>query len=275
MRYGLDVPVSGDYADPRLLASLAADAEAAGWDGFFLQDGVNAAEPMADPWIALGVVALATSRLRIGVLVTPLARRRPWQVARQATTLDQLSGGRLTLGAGLGFSAVDFTPFGEPWDARTRAEMLDEALSVVTGLWSGSPFSFHGRHYRLDEVTIAPPPVQRPRVPVWLAAGWPNRRPLARAARWDGVYLMTAHQRTGELLEPADVAGAVAELGVVGAGFDVAFNAVRPSAPELASARVREFAAAGGTWWVELAPPPSEGGPSAYRSRIRGGPPLP
>ncbi|MEV0719171.1 LLM class flavin-dependent oxidoreductase [Asanoa sp. NPDC050611] len=269
MRFALDVPVSGDYADPVLLAQLAAEAEAAGWDGFFLQDGINTPEPMADPWISLGLVAAATERIRIGVMVTPLARRRPWQVARQATTVDRLSSGRMTLGVGLGFGEVDFSPFGEEWDARARAGILDEGLEVVAGLWTGRPFSFAGRHFRLDDVTIAPPPVQEPRIPVWVAAGWPNRRPLARAARWDGVYLMTVHQRTGELLRPADIAEVVAELGRP--GLDVAFNVVR--AADLAR-QVEEFAAAGGTWWVELASDDADGGLPAYRERIKDGPPL-
>jgi alkanesulfonate monooxygenase SsuD/methylene tetrahydromethanopterin reductase-like flavin-dependent oxidoreductase (luciferase family) len=276
MRFGLDIPVSGQYADPRLLADLAADAETAGWDGFFLQDVLNASSPVADPWICLGVVAFATRRLRIGVMLTPLARRRPWQVARQATTVDHLSGGRVTLGAGLGHSAVDFTPFGEEWDAHTRAERLDEALEVVTGLWTGAPFPFAGRHFRLDDVTLAPAPLQTPRIPVWLAAGWPHRRPLARAARWDGVYLMTVHQKTNELLRPSDVAEVVETVTAMrgGRGFDVAFNAVRAADTAKAAEQVQDFAAAGGTWWVELAPDEEEGGLPAYRDRIRQGPPV-
>ena len=277
MKFGLDIPVSGQYADPRLLAEMAADAETAGWDGFFLQDVLNASAPVADPWICLGVVAFATRRLRIGVMLTPLARRRPWQVARQATTVDHLSGGRVTLGAGLGFSAVDFTPFGEEWDARTRAGRLDEALEVVAGLWTGEPFSFAGNHFRLKDVTIAPSPMQTPRIPVWLAAGWPNHRPLARAARWDGVYLMTVHQKTGELLRPADVAGVTETVAAIRGsrgGFDVAFNAVRASDSAKAAEQVRDFAEAGGTWWVELAPDEEDGGLPAYRDRIRRGPPA-
>ncbi|GAA1893448.1 LLM class flavin-dependent oxidoreductase [Asanoa iriomotensis] len=263
------MPVNGDYADPRLLAELAREAEAAGWDGFFLQDGLNTPDPLADPWICLGVVAAATDRIRIGVMVTPLARRRPWQVARQATTVDRLSGGRMTLGVGLGFAEVDFTPFGEQWDARARAGVLDEALEVVAGLWTGRPFSFAGRHFSLDDVTIAPAPIQEPRIPVWVAAGWPNRRPLARAARWDGVYLMTVHQRTGDLLRPADVAEVVAALDRP--GLDVAFNVVRSADP---ARQVREFTEAGGTWWVELAPDEADGGLAAYRDRIKRGPPA-
>jgi alkanesulfonate monooxygenase SsuD/methylene tetrahydromethanopterin reductase-like flavin-dependent oxidoreductase (luciferase family) len=266
MKFGLDVPVDGPYADPHLLVKMATEAEAAGWDGFFLQDAFASESAVADPWVSLTAVAVHTRRMRIGILVTPLPRRRPWQVARQAATIDHLSGGRVTFAAGIGYSPVDFTPFGEAWDARVRAAKLDEALDVVTGLWSGSPFSYAGRHYTLEDALVRPAPVQQPRIPVWLAAGWPNRRPLARAVRWDGVYLMTVHQRTGELLRPADIA-AVREAAPP--DFDIAFNAVRDS---VNAAQVRSFADAGATWWVELAP--DEGGPPAYRDRIRHGPPT-
>jgi alkanesulfonate monooxygenase SsuD/methylene tetrahydromethanopterin reductase-like flavin-dependent oxidoreductase (luciferase family) len=211
-------------------------------------------------------------------MLTPLSRRRPWQVARQASTVDRLSGGRLVFGAGLGFNADDFTPFGEQWDPRVRAQRLDEALDVVTGLWAGGPFSYAGAHYQLDEVTIGPAPVQRPRIPVWVAAGWPHRRPLTRAARWDGVYLMTVHQRTREQLSPSDVAEVVAVIRALRGGerdeFDVAFNAVQSDDPATTTSRVRDFADAGGTWWIELAPGSAEDGPDQYRERIRRGPPA-
>jgi len=265
------VPVSGAFADPRLLAGMAADAEEAGWDGFFLQDLLNTTEPVAEPWISLAAVALRTERIRIGIMLTPLTRRRPWQVARQAATIDNLSRGRLVFGAGLGYSAQDFTPFGEEWDGRVRASRLDEALEIVTGLWSGEPYSFAGAHHRIDDVTLRPAPVQSPRIPVWVAAGWPRRRPIERAARWDGVYLMTVRQDTREPLTPADVADAAAALRTAGRrpGFEIGFNAVRRGD---GAAQVREFADAGGTWWVELAD--DEGGPEAYRRRIRSGPPA-
>jgi hypothetical protein len=121
MQFGLDIPINGAYAHPRTLADLAADAEEAGWDDFFLQDVLFSTEPIVDPWVALAAVAMRTQRLRIGVFLTPLPRRRPWQVARQAMTLDQLSQGQLIFGAALGFQALDFTSFGEDYDPRTRA----------------------------------------------------------------------------------------------------------------------------------------------------------
>ncbi|MDP9364041.1 MAG: LLM class flavin-dependent oxidoreductase, partial [Chloroflexota bacterium] len=191
MRYGLNLPPFGDFADPRALAALARDAEAAGWDGFFIWDHVvydPSFHPIADPWVGLAAVALATERVRLGTLVTPLARRRPWQVAREAASLDRLSGGRLVLGVGLGDPAPwDFGFFGEEEDARVRARRLDEGLEIVAGLWSGRPVSHEGEHCRLREVTFLPTPVQRPRVPIWVGGWWPNKPPMRRAARWDGV----------------------------------------------------------------------------------------
>jgi alkanesulfonate monooxygenase SsuD/methylene tetrahydromethanopterin reductase-like flavin-dependent oxidoreductase (luciferase family) len=171
MQFGLDIPINGAYAHPRTLADLAAEAEEAGWDGFFLQDVLFSTEPIVDPWVALAAVAVRTERLRIGVFLTPLPRRRPWQVARQAATLDLLSQGRLIFGAALGFQALDFTSFGEDYDPRTRAEKLDEGLEIVQGLWSGEAFSFHGTHYHLENVTLLPKPLQSPRIPVWVAGG--------------------------------------------------------------------------------------------------------
>lgn len=275
MRFGLDIPVSGDYSDPRLLADLARDAETAGWDGVFLQDVFSGPDPAVDPWIALAAVALATERVRIGCFLTPLARRRPWQVARQAVTVDHLSRGRLVFGAALGYSAQDFVAFGEEWDPLVRAGKLDEALEIVTGLWNAEPFSYNGSHYRLDGALLRPAPWQTPRIPVWVAAGWPRRKPLRRAARWDGVYLMTVHQDTGELLTPDDVAGAarfLAEASPDGTDpIDVAINAEPVGDAGADAARIQAFAGAGATWWIELAD--DDHGPGGYRERIRRGPP--
>src|SRR5918997_5057730 len=146
MRFGFSVANFGEYGDVRLLAELAHEAEESSWDGFFLWDHI--AWPgmgnVVDPWLALTAIALRTGRLRIGALVTPLPRRRPWKVARETTTLDHLSGGRLIVGAGLGINPEEFDRLGEGRNLRTRAAMLDEGLAVLTGLWRGEPFRFAG-----------------------------------------------------------------------------------------------------------------------------------
>lgn len=162
MRFGLDVSTGGSYADPELLADLAAEAEAAGWDGFFVWDALfarPASLPMTDPWVALAAAAVRTRRIRLGALVTPLARRRPWQVARQTASLDHLSHGRLIVGVGLGYQALDFEAFGEDAEPKVRGDTLDEALTVLTGLWSGRRFNFHGQHFQVNNVWFLLRPV--------------------------------------------------------------------------------------------------------------------
>ena len=190
MRYAISVPNYGDFANPAVTIALARDIEAAGWDAFFLWDHVlvRNGNVVADPWTLLAAIAVSTERILLGTMVTPLPRRRPWQVVRQIVTLDHLSGGRAMLGVGIGYPPKqEYEVFGESGDARVRAELLDEGLDVVTGLMSGRPFSYDGRHFHLDRVEFKPQPVQRPRVPIWVAGTWPYRKPFRRAARYDGV----------------------------------------------------------------------------------------
>ncbi len=274
MKYGLDIPINGAYADARKLAELAAEAEDAGWDGFFLQDVLFSTEPLVDPWVTLSAIAMRTQRIKIGVFLTPLPRRRPWQVARETVTLDHLSNGRLIFGAALGFQALDFTPFGEDYDLKLLAEKLDEGLEVLKGLWSGEPFSFHGNHYQVDNVVFLPKSLQSPRIPVWVAGGWPKRKPLRRAAHWDGIYLMTVNQETGKLLTPEEISEIAAYIKSHREStepFDIAVNG-EGSADIHKWAEVAErYSEAGATWWVELE---AEGESfEGYRKRIRQGPP--
>jgi alkanesulfonate monooxygenase SsuD/methylene tetrahydromethanopterin reductase-like flavin-dependent oxidoreductase (luciferase family) len=195
MRFGLDFPPFGDLADPRLVAEIAADAEAAGWDAVFVWDHIMYREPVTDagdPWIAMAAILTATEKVLTGPMVTPLARRRPHVVARQAASLDLLGGGRLVLGVGLGLdgSGRELSAFGEELDDRARAGMLDESLEVIDALWSGAQVRHSGTHYLVDDVRFLPRPQQRPRLPIWIAGRWPYKRPLRRAARWDGLFLI-------------------------------------------------------------------------------------
>jgi alkanesulfonate monooxygenase SsuD/methylene tetrahydromethanopterin reductase-like flavin-dependent oxidoreductase (luciferase family) len=177
MKRGIDVALFGELADPRAVADLAARAEERGWDGFFVWDHIAYRAPVravADPWVTLAAVACATSRIRIGALVTPLPRRRVHKVARETATLDLLSSGRVFFGAGLGVTGNnELEPFGEVTDPRERARLLDQGLDTLAGYWAGE---------------FEPVPVQRPRLPVWIAGKWPNRRPVRRALRWDGYF---------------------------------------------------------------------------------------
>ena len=200
MQYGIDLPNMGGVGDPRLLAEIAREAEEAGWDGVFIFDSLlspnwneqfpddPAKQATVDPWIALAAMAMRTERVRLGTMITPLSRRRPWKVARETVTLDHLSNGRLILPVGLG--SVDdggYANVGEETDRKTRARMLDEALEIVAGLWSGEPFSFEGEHYRVKEMTFLPRPAQSPRIPVWVVGAWPRERSMRRTLRWDGI----------------------------------------------------------------------------------------
>src|SRR5689334_17381996 len=194
MRYSINIPNFGDFADPRAVARVATGAEEAGWDALFVWDHVvhdkrrRAGQPFGDPWMLLTAAALATARLCLGTLVTPVARRRPENLARQVATLDLLSGGRVIFGAGLGGPIDDeFASFGDTTDPVVLAQRLDEGLELLARYWSGETVDHDGRHYRVRDVRLLPATVQRPRPPVWIGGFWPHRRPMRRAARWDGV----------------------------------------------------------------------------------------
>jgi alkanesulfonate monooxygenase SsuD/methylene tetrahydromethanopterin reductase-like flavin-dependent oxidoreductase (luciferase family) len=264
MRSGLALPTGGPCADPRFLVELAERAEASGWDGVFLEDYVvfqgGPHAPTCDSWTALAAIALRTERLVLGTAVTPLARRRPWVVARQAAAVDQLSGGRVVLGAGLGDVGEhvvrdgSFTHFGEELDPRRRAGMLDEALTIVAGLWSGEAFSFKGEHFTVEEVTFLPRPVQRPRIPIWIGGGYPNPGPTRRAARWDGSMLYGARERGREHdLAPDDVRALRAAAG--DREYDVMVGGrARRDDWDAERERLRDLAEAGTAWSCEYVP---------------------
>jgi alkanesulfonate monooxygenase SsuD/methylene tetrahydromethanopterin reductase-like flavin-dependent oxidoreductase (luciferase family) len=248
VRFGLYVAPFGELADVAALTQVAARAEASGWEGFFVWDHVmtHGSLAVADPWIALTAVTLATERVRLGAMVTPLARRRPWDVARQVAVLDRLSGGRMVFGAGLGGdSRRELSAFGEERDPRARAALLDEALELVVELWRGEPVTHAGPAFRLEEAIVQPTPLARP--PIWLGCVWPHRRPLRRAARYDGVFPVShVKPLTGEDL--TEVMRVVGEDRPPDAGpFDlVVVNHERPDA-----ARLDDLRGAGATWWLQ------------------------
>jgi alkanesulfonate monooxygenase SsuD/methylene tetrahydromethanopterin reductase-like flavin-dependent oxidoreductase (luciferase family) len=224
---GIFVAPFDELYDPNLVAELAARAEERGWDGFFVWDHIRYSAParaVADPWVTLAAIACATERVRLGPLVTPLSRRRVHKLARETVTLDHLSRGRLILGAGLGSDRHgELEPFGEVEDPRERARLLDTGLRRLAAYWGGE---------------FEPPPIQRPRIPVWIAARWPARRPVRRAARWDGLFPI-------DLPGPealADLASEIASLREADAGpFDLVVT--NPPGTDPAP-----WEAAGATW---------------------------
>jgi alkanesulfonate monooxygenase SsuD/methylene tetrahydromethanopterin reductase-like flavin-dependent oxidoreductase (luciferase family) len=250
MRAGLYVAPFGELADVRALAAIAVEAEAAGWDGLFVWDHVmtHGGLDVADPWIVLSAVALATERLALGAMVTPLARRRPWDVARQVAVLDRLSGGRMVFGAGLGGdSRGELTGFGEERDPRARAALLDEGLELVTALWAGEPLTHAGPAFHLDGGQVRPTPLQRPRPPVWLGCVWPHRAPLRRAARYDGVFPVRhdGPLRGDDIRAMLEVVAEHRPEAV--APFEVVITNHERPGPE----RLSELRAAGMTWWLQ------------------------
>jgi alkanesulfonate monooxygenase SsuD/methylene tetrahydromethanopterin reductase-like flavin-dependent oxidoreductase (luciferase family) len=197
-------------------------------------------------------VALATERVRIGTMLTPLPRRRPWKLARETVSLDRLSGGRMVLGVGIGDPVKwEYGFFGEETDAKVRARMLDEGLEVLTGLWRGEPFGFKGEHYQLEEMIFRPTPLQRPRIPIWVGGYWPRKPPFRRAARWDGVCPGRADNQP---LTPEDWRAILAFIAEErrGAGpFDAVHGGASGEHPAQDAALVAELADAGVTWWIE------------------------
>lgn len=270
MRSGLFLPLFDDLADPSVAVRLAVEAEEAGWHGVFVWDHVRWREPVrevADPWITLAAIATATHAIRLGPMVTPLARRRPVKVARETTTLDQLSEGRLTLGVGLGSDRFgnEFSITGEDLDDRRRARMLDESLEILTAAWSGAHVNHRGEHYTVDSMQFLPRPVQRPGIPVWVG-GYPGKAgPLRRAAQYQGFFPVG-------LDGPDQLAEIVTTLAALRreAGKDLRepYDVVAELAPETDPA---PYATAGATWTL-VAVPWEDFSVDKVRGMIRDGP---
>ncbi len=251
MRYGIVMANLNEYSDPRVAVRLAQVAEDAGWEALFVWDhlGYVWGSPSCDPWVVLPAVAASTTRLKLGTAITPLARRRPQIVANALASLDLLSGGRVVFGAGLGGVVEEFTAFGDPGDAKERAAVLDEGLMILNRLWSGASVMHRGPHYVVEGISLAPLPLQRPRIPIWI--GGESAPALRRAARWDG-WLAPATNPDGTMAKsPERIAEMVAEIRrhrTTDAPFEVAVDGYSESGdPTLP----RAYEAAGATWWLE------------------------
>ncbi|HUF37439.1 MAG TPA: TIGR03619 family F420-dependent LLM class oxidoreductase [Anaerolineales bacterium] len=277
MNHAIYLSNYGKAISARALAELARTAEDSGWDGFFLWDHILAGRttrnPMVDPWVALAAMATATERIKLGTMVTPLPRRRPWKLARETVTLDHLSGGRLILGVGLGTPPQpEFEAFGEESDVRIRGRKLDEGLEILTALWKGGKFSYEGEHYRLDEMYFRPASLQQPRIPIWVAGYWPNKAPFRRAARFDGVFPLTHHggMTPSVILK---IRAFIAEQRGEERPLEVVVQGMTPGEDPAAGAeKVDAFAEAGLTWWLESLFPLRDNY-EALKKRITQGPP--
>jgi alkanesulfonate monooxygenase SsuD/methylene tetrahydromethanopterin reductase-like flavin-dependent oxidoreductase (luciferase family) len=251
MNYGFVYP-GGEALDAALCAQAA---EAAGWQGFFVWEPIWG----IDAWVSLTAAAMRTERIRLGTMITPLSRMRPWKLASETVTLDRLSNGRVIVAVGLGAIETGFFNFGEQTDRKTRAELLDEGLEVLTGLWRGQPFSFSGKHYTVTPAEFAPPPppIQTPRIPIWAVGLWPSRKSMARAARLDGL-LPAIKNPDGDFGQPTpdtirEIKAYLDTHRSAASNYDIVMEAphtpivTRPDTPQ----QVTDFEAAGATWWLE------------------------
>ncbi len=279
MKFGFTLP----YGDASIAAEYAEAAEQAGWDGFFVW------EPLYgwDAWVMLTAAAMRTSRIRLGTMITPVSRMRPWKLASEALTLDQLSGGRVTLAVGLGAIDTGFGAFGEATERKTRAELLDEGLAIMRGLWSGEPFRHEGAHYRVDATPLhypPPPPVQRidgkPGIPIWVVGAWEYERSMRRAMAHEGI-IPSARGNDGQMRQttPEELRAMRAWIdekrgGM--AGYDIVVEGTSSTSDrERAAAKVRPWAEAGATWYLEARWGVQEGqvGMDSVRRRLEAGPP--
>ena len=280
MRFGIHIPLLGELSDPVLATELAVLTETSGWDGFFTWDHV------APPWhsysgdatVTLAAVAASTSRIRFGPMVTPLPRRRPSKLARETVALDLLSGGRLVLGVGIGGLKKEFGDLGDEADRKKRGGMLDEALDLLDRLWSGELITHEGDRYAARGQKFLPRPLQRPRIPVWVAAHAGIEAPIVRAARWDGIFPTLGNVTHSEAIaELRRIRAFIADRRDTMDGYDI----VRGGETEPGNhdaALLAEYEAVGVTWWLENINPSRWGGwepwpAAAIRERLAAGPP--
>jgi len=279
MRYGFILTAGDIWTIPE----MAAEAEAFGWDGVFIPDSISIDTPDVppgptyDPWILLALMAVRTNRVFLGPMLAALSRRRPWKLARETMTLDQLSHGRIVLPVGLGAATDDagFYKVGETMTTKGRAQLMDECLDILRGAWSGELFSHDGEHYHVQPMKLLPPSVQQPRIPVWVVGAWPRQKSMQRVLRWDGI-IPQKMDGSDTLMTPDDIRAIKAYIEANrqhSTPFDITWEGETPGDdPERAAAIVRPWRDAGITWWIEAHW--SATSLEEVRERIRQGPPL-
>jgi alkanesulfonate monooxygenase SsuD/methylene tetrahydromethanopterin reductase-like flavin-dependent oxidoreductase (luciferase family) len=247
MKYGFILP----FGDARIAADLARDAEQAGWDGFFLWEPICG----VDAWIGLTAAAMQTTHIRLGTMLSPISRMRPWELASKAATLDGLSGGRVIVSVGLGALGTGFAQFGEVTDRKLRAERVDESLDIITGLWRGQPFGYRGKHYQLEAVADATPPrpIQQPRIPLWVVGAWPHPKSMERALKYDGLIPQGLHAENETQYQAfEEMMQSVRSQRTQTAAFDIVIDYKVSKARHSDKAEtLRRWSSAGATWWIE------------------------
>jgi alkanesulfonate monooxygenase SsuD/methylene tetrahydromethanopterin reductase-like flavin-dependent oxidoreductase (luciferase family) len=272
MKFGFVLP----YGDAKVAAEWAEVAEQAGWDGFFVWEPIYG----WDAWVMLTAAAMRTSRIRLGTMISPLSRMRPWKIASETLTLDHLSGGRVTLAVGLGAIDTGFGTFGEAVDRKERAELLDESLEIMTGLWSGRA-SHHGKHFQVEgELHYPPPPpLQQPGIPVWVVGAWPYKKSMQRALKYDGI-VPSARGQNGDMAQATPVQVDEIRKWIAErrdpSSFDIIVEGTTSTSdPHRAADKVRPWADAGAAWFVEARWGVQEGQVTmdSVRRRLEAGPP--
>ena len=271
MKFGFVFP----GGTPSSAIEFAQETEAAGWDGFFVWEPVYG----IDPWVTLGAIAAVTERIKIGTLLTPPSRRRPWKLASEALTVDLLTEGRMILSVGLGAIDTGFVSMGEITNRGTRAELLDESIDIISGLWAGQPFEYHGQHYQVGEFNFVhqpPPPVQQPRIPIWVVGAWNWPKSMQRVLKCDGILptIIDQKKKIAELKPQhvREIKAFVDENRKLDSHFDIVVENTSPGDdPTAATEKVRPWIEAGATWWIESMW--QEQDSEKWRQRLRQGPP--
>ena len=274
MKYGFVLP----RGDAQTAAKFAHQAEEAGWDGFFVWEPVWG----IDAWVCLTAAAMLTERIKLGTMITPISRMRPWKLASESATLDNLSNGRVILSVGLGAVDSGFETFSEITERKKRAELLDEGLEVLTGLWSGEPFHFKGEHYDIEitkeTFNPPPPPFQKPRIPIWVVGAWPRVKSMQRALRYDGLLPNVMGEDGKVRMSPAtpdeihEMKQFIKGNREGNAPFDIIMEGQTPGDdPREAAKIIAPYEQAGATWWIEAMW--STPGADKVLKRIKQGPP--
>jgi alkanesulfonate monooxygenase SsuD/methylene tetrahydromethanopterin reductase-like flavin-dependent oxidoreductase (luciferase family) len=253
MKYGFVLPMG----DAGTAAEFAYLAEQAGWDGFFVYETLWG----VDAWVSLTASAMRTTRIKLGTMISPLSRMRPWKIASEAATLDQLCQGRVIISVGLGAAETGFEAFHEETDRKIRAERLDESLAIITALWAGKPLKFEGKHFQVDTSRIAwgyPPairPYQDTGIPIWVVGAWPSVKSMSRAARWNGLLPnILGSSGHAELAQPdvetiKQMREFIFEKRGSLEGYDIIHEEDNSTPPGKAASQT-EYAEAGVTWWL-------------------------
>lgn len=249
MKFGIQLPNLGPFSDVHLLIELAQAAEQHGWDGFFLWDHVAIPDRMVDPMTILSAIAVKTERILLGPMITAPARRRPWKLAREATTIDHLSRGRFVLGVGLGASEWDYDKVGEPYSISEKAQRTDEALTIINRLWQGDTVTSIGGHFQVEDLHFRPRPIQQPRIPIWCASVYPNQAPMKRAARWDGIFPISFNDRALTTDEWRKILATIKRYRDPELPFAAVHSGISQDAYDVDA--VQPYANVGVNWWLE------------------------